>query len=130
LQSAVDSTSSDGHKTAQEIQGAHAGSGIASVLGGSSALHDDHGGFAALIHAANNPQQLPPQVVAAAHDLQAAAGSHVDFGVGSIHPALPVGHGETHVEITFPHASALPPPLNEAHHIDLPVTEPFHALHH
>jgi hypothetical protein len=54
LQDAVNASPSDGHKTAQDVEGAH--TGIASVLGGSSP-GPDHGAFAALIHAAQNPVQ-------------------------------------------------------------------------
>jgi hypothetical protein len=125
-------TPSDDHKTHQSVGAGH---DIASVLGSSG--QDDHGGFAALIHAANNPQQLPPHLATAAHELQAAALSHVAWGAGSIFgqtsdllPLPPAGHGETHLDLSPQHASPLPPALNETHHIDLPIVEPLHALHH
>jgi len=172
--------SSDDHKTAQSVDADQSGHGIVSVLGG-SAPHND---LAAVIHAANNPQQLLPQVAAAAHDLQAAALAHNalpvgessteyhDANSGAAHDAFAalihaanypeqlspqVTEGEHDLQLAaHPHDAGggssggawsdimpplpsahpvetvpaqLPAALSEAHHISLPILEPFHHLH-
>jgi hypothetical protein len=121
LQNAADSHS-DGHKTAQEVQGVqHTGSDIASVLGGSSG-NPDHGGFADLIRAAQNPVQAglvtaaPPAVHPDLHLALNGVTGH-DFSVPDLHTATAtVEVHDVHVDQHAIAAPALDHHVEVVHH--------------